>query len=72
MVKDNIPTYRAFTISQIVWALGAFLLISIAITPNKSTWIVAPLAYQNGPLTPYSQATFELCNIVAAHVHYSY
>lgn len=36
------------------------------------TWMVAPLAYQNGPLTPYSQATFELCNIVAAHVHYQY
>lgn len=31
--------------------------------------MVAPLAYQKGPLTPYCQATFELCKIVAAHVH---
>lgn len=31
--------------------------------------MVAPLAYQKGPLTPYSQATLELCKIVAAHVH---
>jgi len=31
--------------------------------------MVAPLAYQKGPLTPYSQATLELCSIVAAHVH---
>jgi hypothetical protein len=31
--------------------------------------MVAPLAYQKGPLTPYSHATFELCKIVAAHVH---
>lgn len=25
---------------------------------------------QKGPLTPYSQATLELCKIVAAHVHW--
>lgn len=34
------------------------------------TWIVAPLAYQKGPLIPYSQATLELCKMVAAHVHF--
>ena len=34
------------------------------------TWMVAPLAYQKGPLTPYSQATLELCRIVAAQVHF--
>jgi hypothetical protein len=33
--------------------------------------MVAPLAYQKGPLTPYCHATFELCRIVAAHVHCS-
>ena len=32
-------------------------------------WIVAPLAYQKGPLIPYSQATLELCKMVAAQVH---
>ena len=37
--------------------------------PNKSTWMVAPDAYQNGPETPYLYATFEDCNKVAAHVH---
>lgn len=31
--------------------------------------MVAPLAYQKGPLTPYCHATLELCRIVAAHVH---
>ena len=35
----------------------------------EHAWMVAPLAYQKGPLTPYSQATLELCKIVAAHVH---
>jgi len=45
--------------------------ISMAMTPNRSTWMVAPLAYQKGPLTPYCHATFELCRIVAAHVHCS-
>jgi hypothetical protein len=46
----------------------------ISTTSNSSiedTWMVAPLAYQKGPLTPYSQATLELCKIVAAHVHYN-
>lgn len=65
----NLRKHLAFTISQTVCALGAFLLISIAMTPNKRTWTVAPLAYQNGPLTPYCHATLELCRIVAAHVH---
>jgi hypothetical protein len=47
----------------------------ISTTSNSSiedTWMVAPLAYQKGPLTPYSQATLELCKIVAAHVHYTH
>jgi hypothetical protein len=46
----------------------------ISTTSNSSiedTWIVAPLAYQKGPLTPYSQATLELCKIVAEHVHFT-
>jgi len=38
---------------------------------SELTCMVAPLAYQNGPLTPYCHATFELCSMVAAHVHYS-
>lgn len=37
----------------------------------KLTWMVAPLAYQKGPLTPYSHATLELCKMVAAHVHWN-
>lgn len=61
--------HRARTISQMVCAAGALRLISMAKTPNSSTWTVAPDAYQNGPDTPYCHATFELCNIVAAHVH---
>jgi len=31
--------------------------------------MVAPEAYQNGPLTPYYQATLEDYNKVAAQVH---
>jgi len=36
---------------------------------REHAWIVAPLAYQKGPLIPYCQATLELCRMVAAHVH---
>lgn len=32
--------------------------------------MVAPEAYQNGPETPYRQATLEDCSNVAAHVHW--
>ena len=35
-----------------VWALGAFLLISTARMPNSITCTEAPAAYQNGPATP--------------------
>lgn len=31
-------------------------------------WTVAPAAYQNGPLIPYSYPTLLLCNKVAAQV----
>ncbi len=60
---------RASTSSQTVWHVGARRLISMARMPKSRTWIVAPEAYQKGPLTPYCQATFELCKSVAAQVH---
>ena len=36
---------RAYTISRTVWAVGAFILIWTAKTPNRMIWIVAPAAY---------------------------
>lgn len=36
---------------------------------NSKICTVAPLAYQNGPETPYRYATPELWSRVAAHVH---
>ena len=49
----------ARTISQTVCAVRARRLISMARMPKSKTWIVAPLAYQNGPDTPYCHATLE-------------
>ena len=51
---------RARMISSMVWALGALRLISTARIPNSRIWMVAPEAYQKGPLMPYCQATLEL------------
>jgi len=51
--------HRTLTSSHMVCALGALRLISIAIIPKRSTWMEAPEAYQNGPDTPYCQATLE-------------
>merc|ERR1719158_783206 len=61
---------RAFTISHTVCAFGALRFISMARMPKRRTWIVAPLAYQKGPETPYVHATFEDCSSVAAQVHW--
>jgi hypothetical protein len=60
---------RAKTISQTVWAVLARLFTSMARMPKSKTWMVAPLAYQKGPDTPYCHATFEDCKRVAAQVH---
>ena len=58
---------RASTSSQTVWHVGARRLSSIARMPKRSTWIVAPDAYQNGPETPNCHATFDDWRRVAAH-----
>jgi hypothetical protein len=52
-----------------VWALGALSLTCRARMAKRRTWMVAPAAYQNGPDTPYFQATFADWSSVAAHVH---
>ena len=44
---------RALMISSMVCARGALRLISMARMPNSRICIVAPAAYQKGPLTPY-------------------
>lgn len=54
---------------QKVCALGAFLLSSMASVANNKICTVAPLAYQNGPETPYLYAIPDDCRSVAAHVH---
>lgn len=41
----------------------------MAMVAKRMIWTVAPLAYQNGPLTPYLYATAEDCKRVAAQVH---
>ena len=43
---------RALTISHMVCAVGHLRLISMARMPKRSTWIVAPEAYQKGPEMP--------------------
>ena len=43
---------RACTISSAVWMAGHLRLISTASTAKRSTWMVAPEAYQKGPDTP--------------------
>mmetsp|Transcript_32219 Transcript_32219/g.104695 ORF Transcript_32219/g.104695 Transcript_32219/m.104695 type:complete len:218 (+) Transcript_32219:2081-2734(+) len=53
-----------------VWAVGHLRLISIARMPKRSTWIVAPDAYQNGPDTPKFHATLDDWRSVAAQVHW--
>ena len=61
---------RASTISSIVCAFGHLRLISIARIPKRSTWMVAPAAYQKGPEMPKFHATFDDWRRVAAHVHW--
>ena len=61
---------RASMISHTVCAVGAKRLTWIARMPKRSTWMVAPEAYQKGPETPYWNATFEDCRSVAAQVHW--
>ena len=65
---DDLPK-RALIISGNVWDIGDFLFSSIASMAKSTTWIDAPAAYQNGPLTPYWYATVDDCSNVAAHVH---
>ena len=60
---------RAWTTSRAVWMAGHLRLISTASTAKSSTWMVAPLAYQKGPDTPYWKATLEDWRRVAAQVH---
>ena len=43
---------RACTTSSAVWMAGHLRLISTASTAKRSTWMVAPEAYQKGPETP--------------------
>jgi len=45
--------------------LGALLFNSIAIVANSKICTVAPLAYQNGPDTPYLYAMADDCRRVA-------
>merc|ERR1719337_347908 len=56
-------------ISRKVCAFGHLRLISIARMPKRSTWMVAPEAYQKGPETPSCQALLDDWRRVAAHVH---
>ncbi len=62
---------RTWALAEFLWRKKENLALTeeIQLRRNWHTWMVAPLAYQKGPLTPYSHATFELCKIVAAHVH---
>ena len=54
---------------RLTCALGALLFNSIAIVANNKICTVAPLAYQNGPETPYRYAIPDDCRRVAAQVH---
>ena len=51
-VKCAAVPQRTSTISSMVWIAGHLRLISMARMAKRSTWIVAPEAYQNGPDTP--------------------
>jgi len=53
----------------LTWALGALRLSSMAMVAKRIICTVAPLAYQNGPDTPYLYDTAEDCSKVAAQVH---
>lgn len=43
------PYQRILTISSTVWIWGHLRLISTAKQAKRSTWMVAPAAYQKGP-----------------------
>ncbi len=53
---------RARTISRTVCMAGHLRLISMARIAKRSTWMVAPEAYQKGPEMPKEYATLEDCS----------